>query len=571
MKKTIFSIATLLYASTCFAGAGEFKPAPSVSGGPSSIPVPVIEGGTSATDAATARQNLGIEIGIDVQAWSNLLDSISALLTNGLLAKTGSGFETRTITGTTNQVDVANGDGIASDPVLSLPQDIHTGASPTFDGLTVTGDIYGERIAVGSDAVFGTTGDTTRYFDFSQTLSDFSGSAVWSPLFSKIIIDPLIDLTGGNAKTIFPHNFTTVIKSGNAQDIQEIYNNYSLFQHDGSGNLGGAISLLNQAVNNSTASIENLVGSFSYTQNLSTGTVNELYGAGISVANTGGGNVANSYGIAIFPPEGFFPNDHYGLFIDNQNVSSNAYSIYSNGGKSYFKDSVGIGVTAPRGNFELRTPIGAAPMAYFSAAGINHILTDVTENDVFGRIRAKNNLYGGLIIDGFSGLEGAGLNLNAYVGSDAPEDGVMIFNFAKSDGAVMSLGASELGLRVQNNGTDVFSVLGKSVKINGRVRASGNTPTASASSLNLGYDGNFFPISGNATIDYISNTDWDIGSTIILQFSGAPTMRHNAGSVPPGYAAILLAGGLNFGATANDTLTLVYNGTNWVELARTAI
>jgi len=41
------------------------------------------------------------------------------------------------IAGTTNQVSVANdGDGTVT---LSLPQDIHTGATPTFVGLNLTG------------------------------------------------------------------------------------------------------------------------------------------------------------------------------------------------------------------------------------------------------------------------------------------------------------------------------------------------------------------------------------------------------------------------------------------------
>ncbi len=46
---------------------------------------------------------------------------------------------TRTITGTSNQVTVTNGDGVSGNPTLSLPQNIHTGATPTFAGLDLTG------------------------------------------------------------------------------------------------------------------------------------------------------------------------------------------------------------------------------------------------------------------------------------------------------------------------------------------------------------------------------------------------------------------------------------------------
>ena len=47
-------------------------------------------------------------------------------------------FTQRTITGTTNQITVTNGDGVSGNPTLALPQDIHTGASPTFAGATLT-------------------------------------------------------------------------------------------------------------------------------------------------------------------------------------------------------------------------------------------------------------------------------------------------------------------------------------------------------------------------------------------------------------------------------------------------
>jgi hypothetical protein len=56
----------------------------------------------------------------------------------GFMSMQPDGIVTRTITGTANQVIVANGDGVAGNPVLSLPQDIHSGALPTFAGLTLS-------------------------------------------------------------------------------------------------------------------------------------------------------------------------------------------------------------------------------------------------------------------------------------------------------------------------------------------------------------------------------------------------------------------------------------------------
>jgi hypothetical protein len=64
------------------------------------------------------------------------------LSTNGVITRTGSGtVAARTITGTTNQVIVTNGDGVSGNPTLSLPQNIHTAASPTFAGATLNGNL----------------------------------------------------------------------------------------------------------------------------------------------------------------------------------------------------------------------------------------------------------------------------------------------------------------------------------------------------------------------------------------------------------------------------------------------
>lgn len=64
--------------------------------------------------------------------------AIAALATTGFLARTGAAaWSTYTLTGTANQISVTNGAG-GGNPVFSTPQNIHTAASPTFNGLTLT-------------------------------------------------------------------------------------------------------------------------------------------------------------------------------------------------------------------------------------------------------------------------------------------------------------------------------------------------------------------------------------------------------------------------------------------------
>lgn len=63
------------------------------------------------------------------------LTAVAGLSTTGLITRTGSGTAaTRTVTGTTNEVSVSNGDGVAGNPTLSLPSTL------VLTSKTVTAD-----------------------------------------------------------------------------------------------------------------------------------------------------------------------------------------------------------------------------------------------------------------------------------------------------------------------------------------------------------------------------------------------------------------------------------------------
>lgn len=89
---------------------------------------------------------------------------------------------------------------------------------------------------------------------------------------------------------------------------------------------------------------------------------------------------------------------------------------------------------------------------------------------------------------------------------------------------------------------------------------------ASASGITL-TKGNFFDITGTTQINTISSTGWTAGSVVVLRFNGNVTVTHNSG----GTNDILLASSANFSATAGDTLSLVFDGTDWNECSRTVI
>jgi voltage-gated potassium channel Kch len=100
-----------------------------------------------------------------------------------------------------------------------------------------------------------------------------------------------------------------------------------------------------------------------------------------------------------------------------------------------------------------------------------------------------------------------------------------------------------------------------------RVPYTQGADVASAATLVLGDDGNYFRITGTTQIDLLSNAGWRPGSLVILRFTGALTVTHNAAASGVN-KPIFLKSGANLTTTVNTTLTLVYDSTDarWNEV-----
>lgn len=92
--------------------------------------------------AATDVQGAIDELDDEKQPLDSDLTAIAGLSSNGLIARTGSGTAAvRSVAGTTNQISVANGDGVAANPTLSLPSPTSVPGGLGFNGETAAANL----------------------------------------------------------------------------------------------------------------------------------------------------------------------------------------------------------------------------------------------------------------------------------------------------------------------------------------------------------------------------------------------------------------------------------------------
>lgn len=155
MASTTFENGTTIIEADWFNDVNDY-----VYGGvfPPGTVVSILNGGTGADNATVARINLGTEIGVDVQEYSDFLqDLIEA--TNGVVIKTGSEVLTREIEGTPNLIIVTNGSGVDGNPTITVGSNVYqvggadvlvadggTGASTASDARTNLGVAIGTNV-----------------------------------------------------------------------------------------------------------------------------------------------------------------------------------------------------------------------------------------------------------------------------------------------------------------------------------------------------------------------------------------------------------------------------------------
>ena len=125
---------------------------------------------------------------------------------------------------------------------------------------------------------------------------------------------------------------------------------------------------------------------------------------------------------------------------------------------------------------------------------------------------------------------------------------------------------ANVDLQLESKGTGTLNMIDSTI-FSDRIQGNKGSDVASADAITLGA-GNYFDITGVTTINHMLTTNWQAGSIVTLQFDASLTVTNAAGGATGDEADFALVSASNFAATAGDTLTLVYDGTVWREVAR---
>ena len=154
--------------------------------------VGITYGGTGGSTAGSARQNLGLEIGVNVQAYDADLDGLSALSANGVIARTGAGtFASRTISAGAG-ITVTNGDGASGNPSIAL----------TNNAVTINGS----SVALGSSLTLDTDdigeGTTNLYYTNTRVATYLSSNSYATQSYVDTAVSNLVDSAPSTLNTL---------------------------------------------------------------------------------------------------------------------------------------------------------------------------------------------------------------------------------------------------------------------------------------------------------------------------------------------------------------------------------
>jgi hypothetical protein len=324
------------------------------------------------------------------------LTALGALGGNGIVAQTGANtFANRTITGTTNQISVANGDGASANPTLSIPTPfIIPGRASVSGNFEVSGGTASISGAVTLASTLGVSGVTTLTGRASITSASVS-VGIESTGFasaSKVYGAGLASCTGSNHL-----QWTGGLFSCSADAV-------------GGGGSAFQVRTYPGTTVSNVATISFDGGKFVVSASTSTDSaINLNWGAGgpasRALSNTWSAlNVFNSYA-SVSPKFGVYNSGNADIGLNNtQNVDGN-FTIRSVGGTNVAKISI----------------LGSASQALVTIASRGDVGINTTSPNLNGYAGKTLTMYDSFIpaIEGYRVNSSAGTNVFLFRGANS--------------------------------------------------------------------------------------------------------------------------------------------------------
>ncbi len=245
---------------------------------------------------------------------------------------------------------------------------------------------------------------------------------------------------------------------------------------------------------------------------------------------------------------------------------TNAYSLWVQAGTVRFDLADSATNTAPDAIVQRHDTSGTAAAGFGitnaieleSAGGtMRRVMTDVTKLQVATNAAEEGRrtialMANGTIADAFT---------FGITSTTAP---TLFFGPAADQDYLRKSAIYTLQLAVQNRVTVTF--LYDTTTLGNRLITAKGADVASATTLALGGDGNFFKITGTTTVKGILTTQWGAGSKLTLELASGITINHNDGSPGTDAQAIQLKANTNLVTSSVCILELISNGTYWYQV-----
>ncbi|HUD03681.1 MAG TPA: hypothetical protein VMR51_02740, partial [Patescibacteria group bacterium] len=287
-----------------------------------------------------------------------------------------------------------------------------------------------------------------------------------------------------------------------------------------SGTANYLVGVMGSVNNNSTGTIDKAYGGIFTVETNTAGVINNAYGVRSLINNMGSGTIGTAYGIRVdsaVKGSGSITTN-YGLYVDNQTAGTTNYSIYSNGGQSYFAGNVGVGIATP--SAKLSVAGSSTDKAYFFYDNANvgdttdgqglYVYRRAAEGDNYVKIYVDQYVQGNITSSGVlqvgssSGSPSAiTFTTSGYMQTSQPIIGTRFDSFAglslgTSNASSISIGQS--GVTTTNYGPLTVSQL---LTGNSGAVLKGTTSDNSAAALNV-------TNSGSTSLLYVRN-DGNVG------------------------------------------------------------